>query len=65
MPRHFTDEEVAGLRLELVEKLDRARGYAGVPFIITSGYRPPELNAAIGGVEDSEHETGEGVDLAC
>ena len=65
MPRHFSDEEVVGLRPELVEKLDQARGYARVPFIITSGYRPPEVNAAVGGVEDSEHETGEGVDLAC
>jgi hypothetical protein len=65
MPRYFTDQEVAGLQDELIEKLDRARGYARVPFIITSGYRPPDINAAVGGVEDSEHETGEGVDLAC
>ena len=38
---------------------------AGVPFIITSGVRTEGWNHTVGGVEDSEHETGEGVDLAC
>jgi hypothetical protein len=65
MARHFSDEEIAGLHPELVEKLDVARGIAGVPFIITSGVRTEGYNHTLGGVEDSEHETGEGVDLAC
>lgn len=65
MAKHFSEREVRGLKPELVAKLDQARGFAGVPFIITSGYRSPEDNTAAGGVEDSAHTRGEAVDLAC
>ena len=64
MPRFFSPEETRGLKEELVERLDRARGFANVPFIITSGYRPPGTNLDPD-VESSEHETGEAVDLQC
>ena len=63
---YFTDEEVKGLDLELCAMLDRARGLAGVPFIITSGLRTQEHNDSIpGSVKDSSHITGNGVDLFC
>ena len=65
MATHFSDEEVAGLVPELVIMLDRARGFAGVPFIITSGLRTQEENLVAGGEEDSAHLYGEAVDLAC
>ncbi len=63
--RWFTDDETRGLDPKLVEMLDHARGLAKVPFYITSGLRTPDSNAAAGGVEDSSHTRGLGVDLAC
>jgi uncharacterized protein YcbK (DUF882 family) len=62
---HFSDDEIRGLDPRLVEALDHARGFAGLPFIITSGLRTPEENANAGGVDNSEHMRGLGVDLAC
>ena len=38
-----------------VQKLQIARDWAGIPFDISSGYRCPEHNKAIGGVSDSAH----------
>jgi uncharacterized protein YcbK (DUF882 family) len=61
----FKDSEVNGLDQEFVALLDRARGMAGVPFIITSGLRSPDQNKNIGGVEDSAHLFGLAVDLLC
>ena len=39
------------------------REYFGKPVIVTSGYRSPELNAAIGGSATSQHCKGEAVDM--
>ena len=65
MYKYFKDSEVVGLKVELVQKLDKARGIAGVPFVITSGFRTPAENQACGGVPDSAHLTGEAADIAC
>lgn len=46
-----------------VAKLDRARGIAGVPFVITSGYRCEAHNRAVGGVKGSAHTKGYAVDI--
>src|SRR5690348_14360557 len=35
--KYFSDDEIKGLDLELCAMLDRARGLAGLPFIITCG----------------------------
>lgn len=61
----FMDEEVAGLDQELCAMLDWARGRSGVQFIITCGLRTVESNDQVGGVQDSAHLKGLGVDLAC
>src|SRR5687767_1393711 len=45
--------------------LDRVRAYLGKPMLITSGYRNPELNRAVGGSPDSQHPRGEAVDFVC
>lgn len=61
----FRDNEIEGLDKELVAMLDWARGRSGVPFVITCGLRTAEENAGVGGVQDSAHLRGLGVDLAC
>ena len=43
--------------------LDRARALAKVPFVINSGYRTKAHNESVGGVEDSTHLDGYGVDI--
>jgi hypothetical protein len=70
--KYFTSTEstggghtVAELKIPLVNLLDQARGIAGIPFIITSGFRTVAENQAAGGVVDSAHLTGEAADLAC
>ena len=61
--KYFTDKEVKGLENVLVAKLDYARGLAGFPFYITSGYRSPDSNSKVGGVKNSAHTAGLAVDL--
>ncbi|MCD4828215.1 MAG: peptidase M15 [Candidatus Cloacimonetes bacterium] len=50
---------------ELVLKLDLARELAETPFVITSGYRCPSHNEAVGGVKTSAHMSGLAADIAC
>lgn len=45
--------------------LQPLRDSLGMPIIITSGYRSPRLNDAIGGSDDSQHSKGEAVDIEC
>ena len=65
MAKYFKDSEIAGLDEKLVAMLDAAREAAGVPLVITSGYRTPEHNSTVGGVEDSSHTKGLAVDIRC
>lgn len=61
---YFTDQEVIGLDHEFVAKLDLARKIAGIPFVITSGFRTHQANQSlIGAVPDSAHTKGLAVDL--
>ena len=49
---------------ELVEKiLDPLRAAYGMPIKVTSGYRCPALNKAVGGVASSVHMSGWAADL--
>jgi zinc D-Ala-D-Ala carboxypeptidase len=56
---------VADLSPSLVDMLDKAREIAGIPFVITSGFRTVTHNKAVGGVSDSAHLKGLAVDLRC
>jgi zinc D-Ala-D-Ala carboxypeptidase len=47
------------------EKIDKAREYAQIPFVINSGARCDEHNRAVGGKEDSSHLIGLAIDIAC
>lgn len=50
--------------VKLNEFVQQARTEMNRPFRITSGYRCERLNRRVGGVANSEHLTGEGVDIA-
>ncbi len=63
--RYFKPNEYISLNPELVFLLDSARGIAGIPFRITSGYRTKEQNAAVDGAPNSYHLQGRAADLAC
>ena len=47
----------------LAVKLDFARSYAGVPFVITSACRCEKHNKAVGGIKTSSHLKGLAVDI--
>ena len=56
------EEEKAHLE-ELMEFMDGIRSAWGSAIIVTSGYRCPELNEAIGGAKTSAHLTGYALDI--
>lgn len=56
--RYFKPDEFAvpsRMGYEMMLWLDRLRAAAGVPMVITSSYRTPAHNAAVGGASDSAH----------
>jgi zinc D-Ala-D-Ala carboxypeptidase len=57
-------ELLPNLRL-LARGLDRVRRLLGHPLLITSGYRSPALNAAVGGTPGSQHAQGLAADFTC
>src|SRR5690348_17100889 len=48
---------------KLVDALEQLRALVDKPITITSGYRSPQHNAAVGGVEHSQHELGMAADI--
>lgn len=44
---------------------ERVREIVGRPMTITSGYRCPDLNKAVGGAISSQHKLGEAIDFVC
>jgi uncharacterized protein YcbK (DUF882 family) len=48
-----------------LKQLDHARLLAGIPFIITSGFRCITHNTQVGGKVDSAHRVGLAVDIWC
>lgn len=57
-----TDAVIANLK-RLAERLELVRAVFNKPIIISSGYRCPELNAAVGGAANSAHMYGRAADF--
>ena len=49
----------------LAARLEEVRSLLGAPLRITSAYRSPALNAAVGGVPTSRHALGLAADFTC
>ncbi len=58
-----TPEAVKNLTALVDNVLDPLREQWGAPLIVTSGYRCPALNTAVGGVKTSHHKLGMAADL--
>lgn len=58
-----TPEVVASLQALVTHVLDPLRQLCGQPIYVSSGYRSPELNAAVRGATNSQHMKGEAADI--
>lgn len=58
-----TDETIIDNLNYTLQRLNDIREGYGKPIVISSGYRCDELNEKVGGVNDSKHKNGLGVDL--
>lgn len=57
-----TKKEFKNLMEVTIPKMNSIREFLGVPIKVNSGYRCPELNEIVGGVENSYHVKGLAVD---
>lgn len=55
--------QIANLSALVQNVLQPLRDAMGFPVIVTSGYRSPALNQAIGGAANSQHMNGEAADI--
>lgn len=55
--------EVMPRLIRTAEMLERIRTALGVPVTVTSGYRAPAVNRAVGGVTSSDHAQGHAADI--
>ena len=60
---HVPQFAVERLRILCEKVLQPVRDHFGVPVIITSGYRCPDLNDAVKGATSSQHMKGEAADF--
>lgn len=56
-------DEVTIMKNFANEVLDVIRSHWGQPLLLSSGYRVPALNAAVGGSPTSDHQNGLAVDI--
>lgn len=56
-------DEVTIMKKFANEVLDVIRSHWGQPLLLSSGYRVPTLNAAVGGSPTSDHQNGLAVDI--
>lgn len=60
-PDEIIEENLRQLCVQVLEPL---REYMGKPLHINSGYRCPQVNAAVGGSKTSQHMKGQAADVA-
>jgi zinc D-Ala-D-Ala carboxypeptidase len=53
------------MKPEFLRMIDKAREISGIPYIITSGYRPNEYDKQYHKIEFSDHSQGCGADIKC
>jgi putative chitinase len=58
-----TRKDIQNNILALAKHLDKIRDDWGSPIGVTSWYRPPDVNRAVGGVSNSQHIHGKAVDI--
>ncbi len=56
-------EELIPRLVRTAEMLERIRSTLNVPITVTSGYRGPAVNKAVGGVTSSDHTQGHAADI--
>lgn len=74
MYKYFTDDDfkratpscsIVQMSPELLQRLDRAREIAGIPFVINSAYRPVAWEHQKGRSGNGAHPRGLAVDVRC
>lgn len=60
-----TDTALDNMRKILCPGLEQIRELLGKPILISSGYRGPVLNSAVGGSKNSQHMYGLAADFTC
>ena len=63
MPNIPTEADVANLKLLAEKVLQPLRDHYGVGIKVNSGYRCPDVNAAVGGSRTSDHCKGQAADI--
>ncbi len=63
IPNEPTPEVIANLQLLVTNVLQPLRTALGRSIKVTSGYRSPAVNKAVGGVKTSQHSEGKAVDI--
>ena len=58
-------EHLNAALIQTMEGCERIRMFLGFPMRISSGFRSPELNKAVGGSKSSQHMKAEAVDFTC
>jgi putative chitinase len=58
-----SDDTIKANICQLAKELDQVREEWGSPIIVTSWYRPPAVNKAVGGVSNSQHISGKAADI--
>ena len=56
---------VAASLLRTAIGLERIRKLVGKPIVVSSGYRSPLVNKAVGGAANSQHTLGQAADITC